>query len=164
MVKYHPLSLTNRTSLDYRMSLSKNVGVGKSADGHELKEPTAGTIFKPRAMYNGRSPVTARDIAMFYGVSQSAIICAMRRSERIHLVRRVSPTSPTTCDRTMKTLGFGFFVSIARSTGVPAKGHQTNGCFQRGQRWCLREPNEVRQVCPRTQSAIVARTLVNLPW
>ena len=24
--------------------------------------------FKVRAMYNGRSPVTSRDIAMFYGV------------------------------------------------------------------------------------------------
>ncbi len=32
----------------------------------------------------------ARDIAMIYGVSQIAIICAMHRSERINLVRRVS--------------------------------------------------------------------------
>ena len=46
--------------------------------------------FQVRAMYNGRSPVTAKDIANFYGVSHSAIICAMRRSERINLVRRVS--------------------------------------------------------------------------
>jgi hypothetical protein len=46
--------------------------------------------YKVRAMYDGKSPVTARDIAMFYGVAQSAIICAMRRSESIHLVRRVS--------------------------------------------------------------------------
>ena len=45
---------------------------------------------KVRGMYNGKSPVTARDIAMIYGVSQSAIICAMHRSERINLVRRVS--------------------------------------------------------------------------
>ena len=43
-----------------------------------------------RAMYNGRSPVTARDIALIYGESQSAIICALRRSERMHQVRRVS--------------------------------------------------------------------------
>ena len=41
-------------------------------------------------MYNGRSPVTARDIALIYGESQSAIICAMHRSERMNLVRRVS--------------------------------------------------------------------------
>ena len=33
---------------------------------------------------------------------------------------------------------------------------------QHGQRWCLREPNEARQVCPRTQRAIVGRTLMNL--
>ena len=45
---------------------------------------------KVRTMYNGRSPVTAKDIAMIYGVSQSAIISAMQRSERINLVRRVS--------------------------------------------------------------------------
>ena len=46
--------------------------------------------YRVRAMYNGRSPVTARDIALIYCVSQSAIICAMHRSEKINLVRRVS--------------------------------------------------------------------------
>lgn len=46
--------------------------------------------YKVRSMYDGRSPVTARNIAIIYGVSQSAIICALRRSERIQLVRRVS--------------------------------------------------------------------------
>jgi hypothetical protein len=45
-------------------------------------------VAKLRRMYDGRTPVTTKALATFYGVSDNAILAVLRRCELVGMVRK----------------------------------------------------------------------------